>query len=441
MNLFGFNKKPKEDKFFITEPDRNWVEDNLKWLIKVYGYPQRQNEQIILSEHFFPKTFIAEIVEIENLIFDLSMLFALDSKKISFETQEDLRDTYGMPYQIEGKPFEAETEIGDNGYKIYIAKSLTKHPKRLIYNLIYEFIKIRLSESKLQFDTGNDTSLFIYIAGIYFGFGVILSQNLTDTGRVDDGFWETKWNYISEMPKEIMAFGLATYSKLIEKDNLGWKDELPKELRLQFTKAIDYLNEFPSDAFEKAELEALDLFNLADKEYHNQDYDSAISTLQKILFITNDELLKAEVYNNIGYYQIRKGDLEKSIQNFQKALDIEPNYGFANDNLGYALIQVGRLEEGRKYLEGALLTENNDNAYTYRNLALYHFKKGELEKAKEYFKLSFDSISVPVDLLEFHYAEFLFAQDKKEDGLKYLNIAIEKGEPEAIKRANEIKKN
>jgi hypothetical protein len=40
--------------------------------------------------------------------------------------------------------------------------------------------------------------------------------------------------------------------------------------------------------------------------------------------------------------------------------------------------------------------------------------------------------------LEFHYSEFLFAQDKKEQALKYLKVAIEKGEPEAIKRANEI---
>ena len=438
MSLFGFNKKPKEDKFFITEPDRNWVEDNFKWLIKVYGYPQRQNEQIMLSERFFPKTFNSETVEVENVIYDLSILFNLGAKHISFEAQEDLRDIYGMPYQIEGKLFDAETEVGDDGYKICIARSLTTHPRRLIYTLIYEFIKIRLWDSKLQFDTGNDTSLFIYIAGIYFGFGVILSQNLTDSGRVDDGFWETKWNYSSEMPMQVMAFGLATYSKLIQKDSPDWKEELPKEIRHRFIKAIDYLNEFPNDLFDKAELEANGLFNQADKAYQSQDYDSAISTLQKALFLTKDALLKADVYNSIGYNQMRKGDFEKSIQSFQNALDLEPNYGFANDNLGYALVRLGHLDEGRTYLEKALLTENNDKAYNNRNFALYHFAKGEIEKAEEYFKLSFDAISVPVDLLEFHYSEFLFAQDKKEQALKYLKVAIEKAEPEAIKRANEI---
>ena len=442
MKLFGFNKKTKEPKFRITEPDRNWVEDNFKWLIQVYGYPTRQNEQIIISDKYFPKTFSDNDLIIQNLIEDLCNLLGFDSNKVNFEIHEDLRDVYGLPFASEGKQFEAETEIlADNSYKLHIAKSISRRPNRLIFSMIYEFIKIRLTENKLQFDTGDDTSLFIFIAGIYFGFGVPLSLNLTDRGRVDDGFWETKWNYVSEMPNEVMAFGLATYSKLIEQDNPEWKNELPQEHRIQFEGAIAFLNASPSTVFSKAELDANDLFNQADKEYQNGDFDSAISTLQKILFLTEDEMLKADVYNNIGYYQLRNGDFEKSIQNFRKALQIDSNYGFAYDNLGYSLIQTGNLEEGRQQLEKALKTENNDNAYTYRNLALYHLAKNELEQAESNFKLAFESETVPVDLLELHYANFLINQGDTEKGIEYLEKAVEKGEPEAIKRNNEIKKN
>jgi tetratricopeptide (TPR) repeat protein len=293
----------------------------------------------------------------------------------------------------------------------------------------------------LQYDTGDDTSLFIFIAGIYFGFGIPLSQNLTDRGRIDDGFWETKWNYVSEMPNEVMAFGLATFSKLIEQENPDWKNELPQELRLQFEGAIAFLNDSPSTVFSKAELDANDLFNQADKEYQNGDFDSAITTLQKILFLTEDEMLKADVYNNIGYYQLRSGEYEKSIQNFHKALQIDPNYGFAYDNLGYSLIQTGQLEEGKLQLQKALKTENNDNAYTYRNFALYHLAKNELEQAESNFQLAFESETVPVDLLELHYADFLIKQNETEMGMEYLEKAVEKGEPEALKRMNEIKKN
>ncbi|MFT4661160.1 MAG: Tfp pilus assembly protein PilF [Patiriisocius sp.] len=441
MKLFGFNKKTKEPKFRITEPDRDWVEDNFKWLIKVFGYPNRQSDQIIITDKFFPKTFSTSELIVQNLIEDLCKLLGLDFSKITFELHEDLRDVYGMPFEMQGKPFETETEITENNYKIHIAKSISKRPSRLTYSLIYEFIKIRLTENKLQFDTGDDTSLFIFIAGIYFGFGIPLSQNLTDRGRVDDGFWETKWNYVSEMPNEVMAFGLAIYSKLIEQDNPEWKNELSQELRVQFESAIVFLNESPSTVFSKAELDASDLFNQADMEYQNGDFDSAITTLQKILLLTEDEMLKADVFNNIGYYQLRCGNYEKSIPNFKKALNIDTSYGFAYDNLGYALIQTGQIEDGKKQLEQALETENNDNAYTYRNLALYYLAKNKIEKAETNFQLAFESETVPVDLLELHYANFLIKQGETEKGIEYLEKAVEKGEPEAINRMNEIKKN
>lgn len=441
MGLFGFNKKNKETKFRITGPDRNWVEDNFKWLIQAYGYPTRQNEQIIISDKYFPKTFSDNDLIIQNLIEDLCKLLGLDSNKVNFEIHEDLRDVYGIPFASEGEQFEAETEIlVDNSYKLHIAKSISKRPNRLIFSLIYEFIKIRLTENKLQFETGDDTNLFIFIAGIYFGFGVPLSQNLTDRGRVDDGFWETKWNCVSKMPNEVMAFGLATYSKLIEQDNPEWKNELPQVLKNQFDGAIKLLNETPSVIFNKAELDANDLFHLADEEYKKGNYEEAISNLQKILFLTNDELLKADVYNNIGYFHLRSCDYEKSITNFHKALQIDPNYGFAYDNLGYSLIQTGQLEEGRHQLEKAFKTENNDNAYTYRNLALYYLAKNDLEQAESNFQLAFETETVPVDLLELHYANFLFKKDEREKGMEFLKKAVEKGEAEAIKRMKEIKK-
>lgn len=441
MGLFGFNKKIKETKFRITEPDRNWVENNFSWLIQVYGYPSRQSEQITIADKYFPKTFSSSDLRIQNLIDDLCELLGLDSSKITFELHEDLRDIYGMPFEIQGKPFETETEVTESNYKIHIAKSIYKRPNRLIFSLIYEFIKIRLTKNKLQFDTGDDTSLFIFIAGIYFGFGVPLSQNLTDKGRVNDGFWETKWNYVSEIPNEVMAFGLATYSKLIEQEKPEWKSELPQELRFLFDGAITFLNESPSSIFNKAELDANDLFHQADQEYKMGNYDSAISTLQKILFLTEDEILKADVYNNIGYYQLRSSDYKKSISNFQKALQLDPNYGFAYDNLGYALIQTGQFEEGKKQLEKALETDNNDSAYNYRNFALYYLAKNEIEKAESNFQLAFESETVPVDLLELHYANFLIKQGETEKGMEYLEKAVEKGEPEAIKRMKEIKIN
>jgi predicted Zn-dependent protease len=63
-----------------------------------------------------------------------------------------------------------------------------------------------------------------------------------------------------------------------------------------------------------------------------------------------------------------------------------------------------------------------------------------LNKAEDYFKKSFESITDSVDLLEYHYADFLMKNGETEKGLEFLKKAVEKVEPEAIERMNEIKK-
>ena len=154
MKLFGFFKNKENDTFRIPDPDRLWVEESFRWLINVFGYPHRESEQILLSENYFPTSFKGDKVLIENIIKDLCSLLQIQEEKISFEVVHDIRDSYGMPYQIEGKPFETELEIKEGKYKIHIANSLQKHPKRLIFSLVYEFIRIKLTDNKLQFDTG-----------------------------------------------------------------------------------------------------------------------------------------------------------------------------------------------------------------------------------------------------------------------------------------------
>lgn len=442
MKLFGFLKKNKEnDTFRISELDKLWIEDNFRWLIKVFGYPYYENEQILLSENYFPNSFSVSKVLIENIIKDLCFLFQIQEDKLSFEVVKDIRDSYDTPYEIEGKPFETTVRIEEGNYKISIANSLHNNPKRLIYSLVYDFIKIKLTDNKLEYDTADDTDLFIYLTGIYFGFGVLLSHSLKDIGSVNDGFWVTKWNYISEMPTEVMAFALATYSNLIEQDAPKWIDQLPSDLKSQFRKAIKYLKDNPNDLYDKRELQSNELFKAASERYLENDFEEAITLLQNVLFLTKNDVMKAEVYNNLGYIAIRLKNYEQASSYFKSSLRIIPNYGYANDNLGYALIQLGQLEEGKSFLEKALQTENNDPAYTYRNFALYHQAKGEMKKAEEYFRKSFESITQSVDLLEYHYAEFLIMNGDKEKGLEFLKLAAQKGEHEAIEKLNKIEKN
>lgn len=437
MTLFRFNKKANS-RFPITPDDRAWVEESFKWLITVYGYPRKENSQILLNGTYFPKTFGSKNFRSENGVDDLCQLLNLSPGKIEIHWHGDLRDTPGVPYEIQGNEIEADTEILQDQYSIHLVRNLESRPNRLIFSLIYEFVKICLNESKLEYQPEEDTDLFMYLAGIYLGFGVILSQNLVDMGRESDGLWETKWSFVSEMPKEIMAFGLALHCKLRQEDNPPWLKDISAALRTDITQAFELLASEPSPLIAKEELQANELFHQADQQYSEGKYDDAISSLQKVLFLTTDPILKCDAFNNIGYYTVRKGDYENSIALFLKALEIDPNYGFANDNLAYALIQVGRLDEGWDYLQRAIKTENNDKAYSFRNMALYYFAKGNIVEAEKHFNLAFDSEAFPVDLLEYHYAEFLLNQGRHEEGLDFLRKAVDKGELEAIKKSNEL---
>ena len=438
MKLFGFNRKSKKESFRIHENNRKWTENNFEWLIKTFGYPDSQNEQILLTEYYFPKTFKAESVLIENILADLSAILQIRESRITFGVLEDFRDISSLPYEAHGNLFETELEIAEDGYHIHIAKTLQKHPKRLIHNLVCEFIKIKLHEDKLEFDTGKDTRQFVFLAGIFFGFGVLLMQNLRESGISNDGYWDTKWHYISEIPTEIMVFALALYAKLSEQESFDWKNELPKELIPEFEKAQLFLNEQPSRLYDTNEAEVQNLFKESFRLHREQQFEEAISVLEKILLITKDKTKKAHAYNGIGYDLLRLKKYEESIPYFTQALENAPNYGYACDNLGCALILSGQPELGKKWLDRALKTGNNDDAYSFRNLALYHQQRNEIELAEVNFLKAFKHAASQVDLLEYHYAEFLFVQGKMDEGMTYLKLAVDKNEPEAIQRMKEL---
>lgn len=429
MKIFGLNLSAHDD-FRITEEDKTWVEENFRWLKMVFGYPSKHHEQVLLTAEFFPATFESKALSVENALSDLCKLFSLPRQHVRHVMLSDLRDSNNVPYQIEGKAFECETDLKRGDHTIYIANALLKHHDRLLFCLIYEFIRIRLAESEIEYDAGgDDNGLFLYLAGIYYGFGVLLAQNLIHAGWSSEGLWEMKWNYGSEMPQQVMAFSLATYASMQGEDNPSWKNEFKGDFKKMLEGALQYVKHNPNDLFDRTEVTANELFNKADEYFEKRDLDEAIATLQKILFLTNDAHMKADVYNNMGYYYMIKKDYQQGISNFRKALALGSEYGFANDNLGYALIVTGRPEEGLSFVQKAIETGNNDPAYSYRNLALYYQSTHDFAKAEEYFQKAFNQ-NTPVDLLEFQYGEFLEIQGEQSRAEEFFKKSAEKGEEE-----------
>ncbi|NJM24931.1 MAG: tetratricopeptide repeat protein [Bacteroidia bacterium] len=429
MKLFGFTR---DKPFNITDEDREWTESSFKWLLDVYGYPAFGGDQVRFSPDYFPRYSETDARQIEHLLDDLCAILQLDRTRVSFELFEDMRDAVGIPFATEGSATDTALETSSGHYKILVAKSIIKRPGKLLANLIHEFIHIRLQEDKLPYDTGDDTDLFVYIAAVYFGFGVILVQNLTDSGRKNNGLWETKWHYVSEMPQEVLLFALAVYLRIAGKNQAEWTNDFPTDMAKSLAQAGELLKKEPGEILKENFLRYIRTTEVLMRTMEANQFDACAELGQKLLFLADDNAKRSSVYNNLGYAYQRTGEFSASLEYFAKAQELDPAFAYPYDNMGYSLIRMGKLEEGKKHIDLARATGNNHEGYTNRNLALYYEQKGDSLKAEELYLEALDHSNGQVDLLEFHYAQFLIGQTRAEEARQFLDIALERGEPEAI---------
>jgi len=117
--------------------------------------------------------------------------------------------------------------------------------------------------------------------------------------------------------------------------------------------------------------------NLGDALSQKGQMDEAIVNFQKALEIKPDY---AEAHSNLGVALFQKGQVDEAIVQYQEALEIKPNYAKAHSNLGVALSQKGQVDEAIVQYQGALELNPND-ADAYTNLGVALLKKGQVDEA------------------------------------------------------------
>jgi tetratricopeptide (TPR) repeat protein len=94
---------------------------------------------------------------------------------------------------------------------------------------------------------------------------------------------------------------------------------------------------------------------------------------------------KAEAHFRKGFEYQNQGNLEQAIEEYQKALELNPDYAQVHTNLGTVYL-------GKEDYDGAIghfrktLELNYYDSKAHYNLGLSYVYKGELEKAKEEMK-------------------------------------------------------
>ncbi len=88
-------------------------------------------------------------------------------------------------------------------------------------------------------------------------------------------------------------------------------------------------------------------------------------------------------HNNLGDLYGRRGDLQRSAEEFQKAIELKPGYADAYHNLANTYQQMGKIEEAIENYQKA--AEINPNLWqSCQNLAAIYFEREEFELAKEW---------------------------------------------------------
>lgn len=229
------------------------------------------------------------------------------------------------------------------------------------------------------------------------------AMDLYQEGKVKEGFELLKEIITERNDVDIAYYNLATlYNKAGKlKEALAvlklGLENVPSGYEIFFT-YVNYLLDagqydevikvFGEKSFREMEYDPEIWISLGVAYSNKGDFEKAIGGYEKALSLDNELPI---AFNNLGHVYLSiflktkdPKNYQKSLHNFKKAIEFDPDYALAYNGLGVAYSQAGNLNRAIYYWEKASEIRP-DFGQTLYNLGLAYFKKGDKVKALGYF--------------------------------------------------------
>ena len=120
--------------------------------------------------------------------------------------------------------------------------------------------------------------------------------------------------------------------------------------------------------------------------FRGKRFDEAIEEYTKAIKIQPRNYV-AHYWRGRAYSQ--KGEREKAIEDYKRTIELNPSYPHAYDNLGWLYTQMAKWDESIKYLDKAIEL-SPQNGWAYYNRGRCYYNRGDLGKALEDAKMACD---------------------------------------------------
>lgn len=135
-------------------------------------------------------------------------------------------------------------------------------------------------------------------------------------------------------------------------------------------------------------------------------YKEAIEEFEKAVLIDPDYI---KAYNGLGISCDMMGDYEKAREAYKQALRLNPYLGYIYNNIGYSYLLQGNLDEAISAFEKAIAIDSS-LIQSYNNLGLAYGKKGDFELAIAAFKSAGHDDQAYYNLALIYYKKGLFKE-------------------------------